>query len=114
MKGTELAHLMAAPSEDPLYIKFDIEGAERSVLEASIDVLEARRPALAVSIYHAPLQIFGIPNMLRGLGYSVWLRNHGIDGADLVAYAASAPRLDPAPRVQPCRACGAVSGQRAR
>jgi FkbM family methyltransferase len=84
---TTLTELMAALPYDPLYVKFDIEGAERSVLDASVDVLRTRRPALAVSVYHAPFEIFEIPNLLRALGYKVWLRNHGIDGADLVAYA---------------------------
>jgi FkbM family methyltransferase len=72
---------------DPCYIKFDVEGAEREILMQAESLLRSRRPMLAVSVYHHPLDMIELPLFLQNIGYRTHLRYHGIDGADLVLYA---------------------------
>lgn len=72
---------------DPCYIKFDVEGAETEILKNSVDLLSRRMPMLAVSIYHCPMDLIDIPLMLRRIGYDIYIRYHGFDGAELVLYA---------------------------
>ena len=75
--------------DGPLYVKLDVEGAEPDVLRGGEELLRAARPALAVSVYHGPGDLWEITRHLAGLdlGYRFLLRTHGVDGADLVLYA---------------------------
>ncbi|NWC92353.1 MULTISPECIES: FkbM family methyltransferase [unclassified Pseudomonas] len=75
---------------DPCYVKFDVEGAESSIIEHSQDLLRDRKPILAVSVYHHAPDMIEIPLSLHRLGYRITLRYHGIDGADLVLYGTAA------------------------
>lgn len=81
-----LEHFMRDVS-DPCYVKFDVEGAESSIIKQSQDLLFKRKPILAVSIYHQAQDMIEIPLLLHRLGYRITMRYHGIDGADLVLYA---------------------------
>ncbi|WP_322052526.1 FkbM family methyltransferase [Paraburkholderia bannensis] len=71
----------------PCYVKFDVEGAESSIISRSQALLRERMPMLAVSVYHHAADMIEIPLSLHRLGYRISMRYHGIDGADLVAYA---------------------------
>jgi FkbM family methyltransferase len=73
----------------PLYVKLDVEGAEPDVLRGAESLLAAAVPALAVSVYHAPGDLWEISRRLDGLGlgYRFLLRTHGVDGSDLILYA---------------------------
>jgi FkbM family methyltransferase len=71
----------------PCYVKFDVEGAESSIITRSQDLLRERKPMLAVSVYHHAPDMIEIPLLLVRLGYRITMRYHGIDGADLVLYA---------------------------
>lgn len=73
--------------DSPCYVKFDVEGAEASIISQSTELLCERKPMLAVSIYHQATDMIDIPLHLHRLGYQISMRYHGIDGADLVAYA---------------------------
>ncbi|RVT97483.1 FkbM family methyltransferase [Rhodovarius crocodyli] len=73
------------------YIKIDAEGAEAEVLAGAEAGIAAHRPSLGLSVYHAPSDIFTLPEwaMERLPGHSFHLRAHDHDGIDLVFYAVS-------------------------
>jgi hypothetical protein len=50
-------------------------------------LLAARRPIMAVSVYHCASDLWDLPLLLAELDYRVYLRDHGFEGADVVAYA---------------------------
>jgi FkbM family methyltransferase len=76
-------------SSDFVYIKFDIEGFEAPVINSSIDLIKNKKPTLAVSIYHKFDDFWNIPLSILNLnvGYSLYMRNHGIDATDFIFYA---------------------------
>ncbi len=72
----------------PSYIKMDVEGAEWQALRGGERLL-AGRPALALSAYHRPEDIWYLPKYLASLSldYRFHLRLHGHQGFDAVLYA---------------------------
>lgn len=75
------------PQGPSVYMKFDIEGAETAALHGARDALASRRPALAVCVYHCVSDLWELPLFLSELGYQMYLRDHGFEGTDVVAYA---------------------------
>lgn len=71
------------------YIKMDIEGAEAAAMKGGARLIAEHRPALAISLYHKPEDIFVLPNLARSLnaGYRLECRPHQADGVDFVLYA---------------------------
>jgi FkbM family methyltransferase len=76
----------------PIYIKLDVEGAEREALDGAADLLARERPRLAISVYHRPGDLWRLPLHVDGLGlgYRFFLRTQGHDGADVICYAVPA------------------------
>ena len=76
-------------SGSDIYVKFDIEGFELQALNGARSLLQSQRPALAVSAYHRPADLWEIPLYLHDLdiGYRLAVRTEGDDGMDLVCYA---------------------------
>jgi FkbM family methyltransferase len=76
-------------SGSDVYLKFDIEGFEQQALNGARSLLRSQRPAMAVSAYHRPADLWEIPLYLHdlGIGYRLALRTEGDDGMDLVCYA---------------------------
>ncbi|MEP6569277.1 MAG: FkbM family methyltransferase [Acidobacteriota bacterium] len=72
----------------PIYLKFDVEGAEWDALKGARELLNAH-PILAISAYHRPNDLWELPLYLASLklGYKFFLRTHGEDGMDAVCYA---------------------------
>jgi FkbM family methyltransferase len=73
----------------PLYIKFDVEGAEREALAGADQLIRRARPIIAISVYHQPDDLWELPFYLHSLdlGYKLFLRTQGEDGMDVVCYA---------------------------
>lgn len=73
----------------PNFIKMDIEGAELPALEGARELLRAYRPALALSCYHRPEDLWALSDWIENqdLGYQFNCRSHGHSGFDLVLYA---------------------------
>lgn len=73
----------------PTFIKADVEGAERDLLEGAIELIRRCRPALAVCVYHRPDHYREIPLWLDslGLGYRLYLRHHTHYFTSTVCYA---------------------------
>lgn len=70
------------------HIKFDIEGAEMDALHGLNETLHNDRPALAISVYHKPDDVWTIFNHLNGLGIykSFYLRTYGHQTFDTILY----------------------------
>jgi FkbM family methyltransferase len=78
----------ALPAFGPTLIKMDIEGAEPDALRGAERTIRRYRPALAISLYHAPDHLWEIPLWIAGLGldYRMYMRGHAHNGFDLVMY----------------------------
>lgn len=70
-------------------IKLDIEGAELAALRGALRTLVRHKPALAISVYHKPEDLFEIPLFLHklGLGYRFHLGHHRPSLLESVLYA---------------------------
>lgn len=79
----------------PNFIKMDIEGAELAALLGAERAIRAHRPALALSAYHHPQDLWALSDWIAGLdlGYRFYLRSHGHNGFDLVLYARPSPSI---------------------
>jgi hypothetical protein len=66
----------------------DIEGAEPDALRGAERTIRRYRPALAISLYHAPDHLWEIPLWIAGLGldYRMYMRGHAHNGFELVMY----------------------------
>lgn len=87
MPVKRLADVM--PAGQPVYAKFDIEGAEWDALSGSAEHVTDNNPKLAVSVYHAPEDLWRLPLLMARLlpNRRIYLRAHGVDGTDVICYA---------------------------
>ena len=73
------------------FIKVDAEGADLDALLGITQLIRRSSPVLAISIYHRPNDITEIPiaisNILDGLDYSYFIRQHMFNSFDSVFYA---------------------------
>lgn len=71
------------------WIKLDVEGAEREVLDGARALLTRRAPKLAVCIYHRPHDLWELPIRLKEAvpGYRLHLGHHSQNLYDTVCYA---------------------------
>lgn len=78
----------ALPTFKPTYVKLDVEGAEHDALIGMSKILQKDRPALAVSIYHKPADLWELPKLIDKLfpNSQFFLRSHAWNGFDLVLY----------------------------
>jgi hypothetical protein len=70
-------------------IKLDVEGAEREALLGMRQALRRHRPALAISAYHRPSDVWALVDVLAETleGYRFHLRQHFYNSFELVLYA---------------------------
>lgn len=75
--------------ESPTIIKMDIEGAESEALSGARQVIAAKRPILAICIYHRPADLWELPAQMLSLmpNSNIYLRSYSAEGFDLVCYA---------------------------
>jgi len=78
------------------YLKFDVEGFEREALEGAVATVMRCQPALGLSIYHKPADLFQLPLHAMSLcpGHRYHMRAHDDDGIDFIFYAIP-PRMAP-------------------
>jgi FkbM family methyltransferase len=77
-------------------IKLDVEGAEAQALHGARQTLERMRPALHVSIYHRPNDLFELPLMLDDWldGYRFWIGHHNFYHTETDLYAVPEERIE--------------------
>lgn len=80
---------LLADSNDPIFIKLDIEGVETNALFGSRQLVNRLKPTWAISVYHRPSDLANIYSWLANCGhsYNFALRCHGGDSSDLMIYA---------------------------
>lgn len=73
----------------PTHVKMDIEGAEGDALRGMARIISEDRPALAVSVYHRPEDIWSLLHQVHQLmsPSAMHLRVYGHQGFDTVLYA---------------------------
>ncbi|NNM74533.1 FkbM family methyltransferase [Enterovirga aerilata] len=71
-----------------IYVKMDIEGAEREALRGMRNLLAQQRPILAISAYHRTADLWEIPKLVCDLYPQprLRLRQHGHHGFESVLY----------------------------
>jgi hypothetical protein len=76
-------------TSSPLFIKYDVEGAERPALLGARRLVERGDASLAVAVYHQPDDLWSLAALIREINatYRFGLRSHRDDGADLMLYA---------------------------
>jgi hypothetical protein len=72
-----------------VYLKYDVEGAEREALKGTEDLIRRSQPILAVSVYHKPADLWELPRYMKSLNpaYEFFLRTQGEDGMDAICFA---------------------------
>lgn len=77
------------PRFAPTFIKLDIEGAEIAALHGASEMIRTHQPRIAACVYHLPAHLWEVPLLLRKLlpSHRLFLRYHGFNGFDAVAYA---------------------------
>jgi FkbM family methyltransferase len=76
-------------TSSPLFIKYDVEGAEHDALLGARRLLKRSNATLAVAVYHQPDDLWSLPSLIQTINpdYRFALRSHMDDGTDLMLYA---------------------------
>jgi hypothetical protein len=76
-------------------IKMDIEGSESAGLVGGRQVIERDQPILAICAYHKQEDIYALPLLMHDINpdYRMFLRTHGGDAIQTVAYAVPPHRI---------------------
>lgn len=71
------------------FMKFDVEGGEIGAITGAKNLIANNRPVLAISLYHRPVDLWEIPELLQKLciDYSFYIRQHFYNSFDSVIYA---------------------------
>jgi FkbM family methyltransferase len=82
-------------NEKPTFLKMDIEGAELEAIRGAASTIRNRRPVMAICAYHLQSHLWDVPLAINAIsdGYDFFLRQHEVDGWDLVCYAIPTERL---------------------
>ncbi len=75
------------PSLRPDFVKMDIEGSELAALKGMARMIQARRPRLAVALYHKPEDLWDIPAWVAQRYDRLYVRQHAPNGFETVLYA---------------------------
>lgn len=71
-----------------VFIKVDIEGAELSMLQGSINFIKKYHPVMAICLYHKAKDFYEIPNFIKEINpnYKFYLRHHSYSDTETVLY----------------------------
>lgn len=85
------AFLSRLENDLPTFLKLDIEGKEQDVLESARNYIAARKPDLAVSIYHRLEDLWEIPLLIHDIcpEYRIYIRHQSNYFTETVCYAAA-------------------------
>ena len=79
-------------SREPVFLKFDVEGAEWEALQGCERLIAQTCPIMAISVYHRPDDLWQLPLYVaaQNLDYRFYLRTQGEDGMDVISYCVPA------------------------
>jgi FkbM family methyltransferase len=71
------------------FIKIDVEGGELDAIAGATTLIKNYRPVLAISLYHRPVDLWEIPDLLQKIcvNYSFFIRQHFHNSFESVIYA---------------------------
>ena len=71
------------------FMKFDVEGGEIEAITGARNLILKNRPVLAISLYHRPVDLWKIPELLQMIciNYSFHIRQHFFNSFESVIYA---------------------------
>lgn len=71
------------------FIKMDIEGAEQKALKGAARTMSEFKPKLAISVYHMPTDLYGIPEIIlqANPNYRFYLRHYTTGLFETILYA---------------------------
>lgn len=81
--------------DQPTYIKFDVEGAERDALVGGAGTIRSHLPVLAVCLYHRPHDLWDLPLLVRSMrpDYKMYVRRYSDERWETVLYAVPPDRV---------------------
>jgi hypothetical protein len=88
----------ALAEEHPTFIKMDIEGAEPDAIEGATQLIRRDQLLMAVCVYHRQSDLWRIPLMIDAVepgSNRLYLKQHAVDGFDLVCYSVPKARSLP-------------------
>jgi FkbM family methyltransferase len=76
-------------NQDVTYIKMDIEGAELQALQGAKGIIYAKRPKLAICLYHKPEDLWQIPQYIKTIvpEYKIYIRQHMLLECESICYS---------------------------
>lgn len=76
-------------NENITYIKMDVEGSEMAALRGAEKIIKAKKPKLAICLYHKPADLWEIPLYIKSLvpEYKIYIRHHTDLLNETVCYA---------------------------
>lgn len=85
----DTAEFLEGISNKPQFIKLDIEGNEKIVIESIASYLKKYKPDLAISIYHSLEDLWDIPLMLKRIvpEYNIFIRHQSNYFTETICYA---------------------------
>ena len=73
---------------DVTFIKVDVEGSEKALIEGAANVIQRCCPRVALSVYHYPTDIFELPELIKRINpdYQLALGHHSFQMMETVLY----------------------------
>ena len=71
------------------FIKMDVEGTEKDIIQGAIKTISRFKPKLAISVYHLPDDIIAIPNLIKSIApeYKLYLSHKNLNWNETVLFA---------------------------
>ena len=71
------------------FIKIDVEGFEKDVINGASQLIKKNLPVMAISLYHNAWDLWELPSLIKKINprYSLYIRQHGLNSFDCILYA---------------------------
>lgn len=83
-----LDEYLATFSQNPLFLKVDIEGGEKNLICGAEHTIRTKKPTMAISVYHNLEDIYELPIIIKtwNSSYKMSIRSHMPDDTETVLY----------------------------
>jgi FkbM family methyltransferase len=71
------------------FIKIDVEGFEKDVIDGATKLIRKHLPVMAISLYHNAWDLWELPSLIKKINpsYNLYIRQHGFNSFDCILYA---------------------------